>query len=69
MKKNTTKDFLIQERTVEFIDEHQSFSDFIKDKRKLELGSSGKKSMTTRELADRLDIDYEQFRKILMSIF
>ena len=65
MKKNTTKDFLIQERTVEFIDEHQSFSDFIKDKRKLELGSSGKKSMTTRELADRLDIDYEQFRKIL----
>lgn len=65
MKNNATKDCLIQERTVEFTDEHQSFSDFIKDKRKLELGSSGKKSMTTRELADRLDIDYEQFRKIL----
>lgn len=65
MKKNATKDFLIQERIVEFTDEHQSFSDFIKDKRKLELGSSGKKSMTTRELADRLDINYEQFRKIL----
>ncbi len=45
--------------------EQISFSDFIKEKRKLETSPSGKKYLSTRELAERLDIDYEQFRKIL----
>ena len=62
----TNKELLLQERTVT-IDktDERCFSDFIKDKRKLEVGPSGKKGITTRELAKRLDIDYEHFRKIL----
>ena len=42
-----------------------SFSNYIKKKRQDALNSSGRKSISTRELADLLDINYEQFRKIL----
>ena len=46
-------------------DKQISFYDFIKEKRKGEISPSGKKYLSTRELAARLGIDYEQFRKIL----
>lgn len=62
----TEKDFLLYERTIQSEEfQQERFSDFIKRKRELEKSPSGKKKLTTRELAKRLDIDYEQFRKIL----
>lgn len=60
-----SKQILIHEHSINISQEKKSFSQFVKDKRKLEKGTSGKKSITTRELASRLDIDYEMFRKIL----
>ncbi len=59
------KQILIHERSLVFSKEEKSFSQFIKEKRKLEKGQSSKKNITTRELASRLSIDYEMFRKIL----
>lgn len=59
-------DILLREKSITVEDADQiSFSDYIKKKRKLETSPSGKKNISTRELAGRLDIDYEQFRKIL----
>ena len=45
--------------------EKKSFSEFIKSKRQLEVSSIGKKYLTTSELAERLNIGYQQFRKML----
>lgn len=42
-----------------------SFSNFIKDKRKLEKNSKGKDGLSTKELAERVGISHEMFRKIL----
>jgi len=44
---------------------HESFSKYIKDRRKEVLSDSGKEGLTTRELAEKIGINYEQFRKIL----
>ena len=68
--KSTTRgnnnDILLREKSITVDGADQiSFSDYIKEKRKLETSPSGKKNLSTRELAERLDIDYEQFRKIL----
>ncbi len=63
--KSLDNKILIHERNFDFTEEEISFSQFIKVKRKLEKGPSGRKNITTRELAARLDIDYEMFRKIL----
>ena len=41
------------------------FSKYIKEKRKGEKSSLGKKYLSTKELAKKLEINYEQFRKIL----
>ena len=43
----------------------EKFADYIKEKRKEIISPSGKKGLKTRELAESLDINYEQFRKIL----
>ena len=43
----------------------EKFADYIKEKRKEIISPSGKKRLKTRELAESLDINYEQFRKIL----
>lgn len=59
------KQILIHERSLVVSKEEKSFSQFIKEKRKLEKGQSNNKNITTRELASRLSIDYEMFRKIL----
>ena len=68
--KSTTRgnnnDILLREKSITVDGADQiSFSNYIKEKRKLETSPSGKKNLSTRELAERLDIDYEQFRKIL----
>lgn len=63
---NKNKEILIRERSLSIGESDEvRFSDYIKEKRKLEASPSGKKNITTRELAERLGIDYEQFRKIL----
>lgn len=43
----------------------EAFSQFVKSKRKDLISKKGKKGITTRELADMINIDYEQFRKIV----
>ncbi|WP_026497178.1 hypothetical protein [Butyrivibrio sp. WCD3002] len=43
----------------------EAFSRFVKSKRKEIINADGKKGITTRELADMINIDYEQFRKIV----
>ena len=43
----------------------EAFSRFVKSKRKEIINEDGKKGITTRELADMINIDYEQFRKIV----
>ncbi len=63
---NEKKEILLQERSISIGENEMGrFSDYIKEKRKLEASPSGKKYITTRELAERLGIDYELFRKIL----
>ncbi len=65
-KSEINNGILLHEKSITVEDANQiSFSDYIKEKRKLETSPSGKKNLSTRELAERLDIDYEQFRKIL----
>ena len=56
--------FILSEKIYDY-DKEQSFAEYIKEKRKLEKGASGKRTLSTRELAHRLGIDYEMFRKIL----
>ncbi len=57
---------LIGERSISTNkNKHESFSKFIKDRRKDVESKSGKIGITTRELAEKIGIDYEQFRKIL----
>ena len=59
-------EILLREKSTTMEDTAQiSFSNYIKEKRKLETSPSGKKYLSTRELAERLGINYEQFRKIL----
>ena len=55
---------ILSEKSYEYGKEH-SFPDYIKRKRKLEKGKSGKNPLSTQELAKRVGIDYEMFRKIL----
>ena len=45
--------------------QYDRFSDFIKDMRKGVVSQFGKQGITTRELAELVGIDYEQFRKIV----
>ena len=47
----------------------EAFSRFVKSKRKEIINADGKKGITTRELADMINIDYEQFRKIVNQNF
>ena len=66
MKSTENNSILVNEQTVTNEKEKKnSFSKFIKEKRKLEKSPSGKNYISTKELAERLNINYEQFRKIL----
>ena len=59
-------DIVVHERIISYENlDQKSFSNFIKEKRESRESPSWKKNLTTRELADRLNINYEQFRKIL----
>ena len=62
----TNNEVLLREScTTESDSPKQKFADYIKEMRSFDIGPNGKKGITTRELAKRLDINYEQFRKIL----
>lgn len=54
------KQILIHERSLVISKEEKSFSQFIKEKRKLEKGQSNNKNITTRELSSRLSIAEEE---------
>ncbi len=63
---NKNNGLLLSEKSIIVANENKiSFSGYIKEKRKLEASPSGKMYLSTKELAKRLDIDYEQFRKII----
>ena len=63
---DSNMEILLRERRISCNkQDSKEFTKFIKEKRKELIGSSGKKGLPTRELAERVGIDYEMFRKIL----
>lgn len=44
---------------------YNNFADFVRQKRKLCISSSGKEGISLQELAERLDADYGYFRKVV----
>ena len=56
---------VIHEETILSETEREPFSRYLAKKRKDVESPSGKGNLTTKELASRLHIDYEQFRKII----
>lgn len=58
-------EILLHTQNTNYYDAEATFSNFIKKKRELENSHIGKKYLSTKELAERVDIDYEQFRKII----
>lgn len=63
---DSNMEILLRERRISSNkQDSKEFAKFIREKRKEIIGSSGKKGLPTRELAERVGIDYEMFRKIL----
>jgi len=63
---DSNMEILLRERHISSNKQNsKEFTKFIREKRKELIGASGKKGLPTRELAERVGIDYEMFRKIL----
>lgn len=62
---HTPNETFISENTEYPLEQKESFSAYIKEKRKAEMDSEGKEGISTKELAKRVGVEYEMFRKIV----
>ncbi len=63
---DSNMEILLRERSISINKQDgKGFAKFIRNTRKEIISASGKKGLSTRELAERVGIDYEMFRKIL----